>query len=101
MCLQFIVNNILIIFDTLVASTTPTTHYLVEWAPVHLFFVLLCISLGLYISAKDFPHIYKGRNLRKTPPTVAREGRRTLILILISRCEESETNRNIGIDGST
>ena len=39
------------------------------------------------ISAKDFPHIYNGRNLRKTPPTVATEGRRTLILIYL--CEEA------------
>ncbi len=38
------------------------------------------------ISAKDFPHIYNGRNLRKTAPPVAREGRRTLILI--SCCED-------------
>ena len=37
-------------------------------------------------------HIYKGRNLWKTPPTVAREGCRTLIFI--SHCEEVVLIRN-------
>ncbi len=34
------------------ASTTPTAHFFVGWAPVHLYlpvFVLLFISLGLYL----------------------------------------------------
>ena len=44
------------------------------------------------VSAKDFPHIYHRRNLRKTPPTVAGEGCRTLILIYL--CEEAVLIRN-------
>ena len=44
------------------------------------------------VSAKDFPHIYNGINLRKTPPTVATEGRGTLILIYVF--EEAVMTRN-------
>ncbi len=44
------------------------------------------------ISAKDFPHIYSGRKLRKTAPPVAREGHWTLILI--SCCEDVVLIRN-------
>ncbi len=84
----------LIIFDTPMASTTPTAHFFVEWAPVHLYSPVFCAIMLLVrtISAKDFPHIYNGRNLRKTPPTVATEGRRTLMLIYL--CEEAVMTRN-------
>ncbi len=60
------------------ASTTPTAHFFVEWAPVHLYLTAfgLFVHFARTISAKDFPHIYNGRNLRKTAPPVAREGRR-------------------------
>ena len=74
------------------ASATPTAHFFVRQ-----FFCAVMLFVWT-VSAKDFPHIYNGRNLRKTPPTVATEGRRTLILIYLF---EEETNRNIRIDGST
>ncbi len=72
------------------ASTTPTAHFFVEW---HLCFCIcqfLCYCS--FRSAKDFPHIYNARNLRKTAPPVARECRRTLIFI--SCCEDVVLIRN-------
>ena len=76
------------------ALTTPTAHFFVEWAPVHLYSPVFCaIKLFVWtVFAKDFPHIYNGINLRKTPPTVATEGRMTLILIHL--CEEAVMTRN-------
>ncbi len=74
------------------ALTAPTAHFIAEWAPaVHLYSPVFC-AIMLFVrtlSAKDFPHIYNGRNLRKTPST---EGRRTLILIFL--CEEAVMTRN-------
>ena len=77
------------------ALTTPTAHFFLEWAPVHepvhLYSPVFC-AIMLFdwtVSAKDFPHIYNGRN---TPPTVTTEGRRTLILIHL--CEEAVMTRN-------
>ena len=86
------------------ALTMPTTHFFVECAPVYLYSPAFCaIMLFVWtVSAKDFPHIYNGKNLCKTPPTVATEGRRTLILIYL--CEEAVMTRkqqkHRGIDGS-
>ena len=76
------------------ALTTPTAHFFVEWAPVHLYSPVFCaIKLFVWtVSAKDFPHIYNGRNICKTPPTVATEGRRTLIIMYL--CEEAAMTRN-------
>ncbi len=73
------------------ASTTPTAHFFVEWAAVHLYLPVLVLFVHFVrnISAKDFPN---GRNLRKTAPSVAREGCRTLILI--SCCKDVVLIRN-------
>ncbi len=74
------------------ALTIPTAHFFAEWAPVHLYLPVCCATMLFVrtISAKDFPHIYNGRNLRKTPPTAATEGR----IILIYLCEEAVMTRN-------
>ena len=82
------------------ALTTPTGTCASEFAS-------FCVIVHFVrtVSAKYFPHIYNGRNLRKTAaPPVAREGRKTLKSIFFLFEEVvliRETNRNFGIDGST
>ena len=64
-------------------SPMPTAHRMSTCASI--FTSFLCYyAFRWTVSAKDFPHIYNGINLRKTPPTVATEGRRTLILLNLS-----------------
>ena len=75
------------------ALTTPTAHFFVEWAPVHLYSPVFCaimLFVGLYLQKTS--RTSNGINLRKTPPTVATEGRRTPILIYLF--EEAVVTRN-------